>query len=629
MSSGSSSRVGGSGDVALLCLIGAVLAVGALAWLWGGLAGLIFGGGWPGVSGGQMAGVLVHLPSSLAHPARAWPPSVRARLPGPVGFYLALALVLAGCGAVGTAVVRAVGGQGFNGGIPGGSSARWARGRELAVLRGRTGFRRAPRTWFERGRAGFRRAPRANCCTRVPFLGLLVQQFGPRAAVAGAAAPAAGACRLALGRHGRRLLRAEDRHALVAFGPPQSGKSAGLAVPALLEWEGPAVASSIKTDLLDATLARRRALGPVFIFDPFALAPGTPSNTWSPLRAAGTWDGAVEAAWRLTLAGELDSKRVEGGDFWGIAAEQRLAPLLYAAAAGGAGMDAVVRWAYGFDGRDLQQTLQVLADGAVDGTELADARAAYDSARAFDAQADRTRASIEGTVQALLRAYRIARVVRSAASCEITPTAVLDACSTLYLVGDAKASKLLRPIFLALLSEIVDCAYERATLRGGRLELPLLLCLDEAGNVAPLPNLAEIASTAPSHNIQLVSIFHDLAQARSRYGEQAATVINSHRARMLLPGVADLETLRYFSGLVGEEEAREETRTTGDGGRTRSQSRRRRPLASPESLRQLPDGEALLLYGRLPPVKIRLRMWFRDRRLRKLAAAASPAEAAS
>jgi type IV secretion system protein VirD4 len=386
----------------------------------------------------------------------------------------------------------------------------------------------------------------------------------------------------------------------------------------LLEWAGPAVASSIKTDLLDATIARRRALGRVLVFDPFELS-GVASHTWSPLRGAGTWDGAVEAAWRLAAAGELDQKRVEGGDFWGVAAEQRLAPLLYAAAAGGAGMDSVVRWAYGFDGRDLQQTLQVLADGAVPGADPADAATAYDAARAFDYQADRTRSSIEGTVQALLRAYRIARVARSAASCEITPTAVLDGRSTLYLVGDAKGSKLLRPIFVALLSEIVDFAYERATRGSGRLELPLLLCLDEAGNVAPLPSLAEIATTAPSHNIQLVSIFHDLAQARSRYGQQAETVINSHRARMLLPGVADLDTLRYFSGLVGEEEARDETRTVGDGGRTRSHARRRRPLASPEALRQLDDGEALLLYGRLPPVKVRLRMWFADRRLRRLA----------
>jgi hypothetical protein len=98
--------------------------------------------------------------------------------------------------------------------------------------------------------------------------------------------------RLALGRHRGRVLYAERRHALVAFGPPQSGKSAGLAIPALLEWEGPAIASSIKTDLLAATLARRRRLGEALVFDPFGLA-GVRRHTWSPLPAARTWDGAL------------------------------------------------------------------------------------------------------------------------------------------------------------------------------------------------------------------------------------------------------------------------------------------------------------------------------------------------
>jgi type IV secretion system protein VirD4 len=88
---------------------------------------------------------------------------------------------------------------------------------------------------------------------------------------------------------------------------------------------------------------------------------------------------------------------------------------------------------------------------------------------------------------------------------------------------------------------------------------------------------------------------------------------------MLLPGVADLETLRYFSGLVGDQERRELTRTVGRGGATRATSRRRTPLISAEALRQLPEGHALLLYGRLAPVRVRLRTWFADRRLRKLA----------
>ena len=84
-------------------------------------------------------------------------------------------------------------------------------------------------------------------------------------------------------------------------------------------------------------------------------------------------------------------------------------------------------------------------------------------------------------------------------------------------------------------------------------------------------------------------------------------------------GVADLETLRYFAGLVGEEEARDLTRTTGAGGTSRSTARRRRPLVAPEALRQLPERHALLLYGRLPPAQIRLRTWWSDRRLRRLA----------
>jgi type IV secretion system protein VirD4 len=548
----------GISDVAMLSLIGGVAAIGALVWLWGGIAGELFGRGWPRLGAGELFGVLVRLPGHLRDPAGAWPSVVRSRLPGAAGFYGALVLLAAAVGAAAAMFARS---SLFRGG-PG---ARFASGGELRVLR-------------RHGRGA----------------------------------------RLTLGRYRGRLLRAEERHALVAFGPPQSGKSAGLAVPALLEWDGPAVASSIKTDLLAATQRRREALGTVFVFDPFSLA-SCDSHTWSPLGAARTWDGAIEVAWRMAAAGELDQRGVEGGDFWAIAAEQRLAPLLYTAARTDAGIGAVVRWAYGQGGRELHEALFELAGDARDERERTDANAAYDSVRAFESQADRTRSSIEATAQALLRAYRFERVARSARSCEITADRVLDEAATLYLIGDAKASKLLRPIFLALVSELVDRAYERATLAGGRLELPLLLCLDEAGNVAPLPNLAEIASTAPSHNIQLVSIFHDLAQARSRYGQQAETVVNSHRARMLLPGVADLETLRYFTGLVGEEEARELTRTTGDGGSSRSTARRRRPLLAPEELRQLPAGHALLLYGRLPPARLKLRMWFADRRLKRLA----------
>src|SRR5438132_509930 len=71
-----------------------------------------------------------------------------------------------------------------------------------------------------------------------------------------------------------------------------------------------------------------------------------------------------------------------------------------------------------------------------------------------------------------------------------------------------RRSKLVRPILIGgLLTELLDGGYETANdSPDRRLPLSLLVCLDERGNAASLPNFAEIASTAASHNIQLISI---------------------------------------------------------------------------------------------------------------------------
>ncbi|HUA50159.1 MAG TPA: type IV secretory system conjugative DNA transfer family protein, partial [Solirubrobacteraceae bacterium] len=477
--------------LALLALA-TLLAAGVLVWVWAALAGLLFGSGWPPDSAGQLAGALIRLPGHLSDPRMAWPAATRDRLPAPPGFYAALVILLAVVSVLVAGLTRAHTRGLFSANREDERrGARWARAGELRLLLPRRQRRR------DDGRLG-------------------------------------------LGYRGRRLLRGEARHALVVFGPTQSFKSAGLAIPALLEWDGPAVASSTKTDLLAATIRARENTGEVMVFDPFGLSTA-PTATWSPLRACGDWDGALSTAMRLSAGGELDTTSVRGGSYWQAAAEQRLAPLLWTAAHTGTGIGAMVRWAYGQGDAELPAILTQLLHSAPGDRERADAQAAFDAHAAFEALAADTRSSIESTVQMLLRAYRSPRVQASAAGSQITPDRLLDHRGTLYLVGDSHRSKLLRPIFLALLQELIDHAYQHATFQGGLLRDPLLLCLDELGNVAPLPNLGEIASTAASHNIQLVSIFHDIAQARARYGEQTLTVINNHRARMLLPGVADLD----------------------------------------------------------------------------------------
>ena len=62
-----------------------------------------------------------------------------------------------------------------------------------------------------------------------------------------------------------------------------------------------------------------------------------------------------------------------------------------------------------------------------------------------------------------------------------------------------------------------------------------------------------LLTTARGNGVQLLLIYHDLAQLEHVYGgrEVARTVISNAKLRMLLPGVGDLETLKYWSGPDG------------------------------------------------------------------------------
>ena len=91
--------------------------------------------------------------------------------------------------------------------------------------------------------------------------------------------------------------------------------------------------------------------------------------------------------------------------------------------------------------------------------------------------------------------------------------------------------------------------------------------------------------------------------------------------RMLLPGVGDLDTLKYWSELMGRTLTQSEgTTTSHDGRRSQTRSQHDVALAPPHVLQQLPDGEAILLYQNLPPARVRLLPWFADRRFRHLRA---------
>jgi type IV secretion system protein VirD4 len=301
-------------------------------------------------------------------------------------------------------------------------------------------------------------------------------------------------------------------------------------------------------------------------------------------------------------------------DFWYSAAAKALAPLLLAASVSGRTMADVVRWI------DEQEQLEVADALFANGCTLA-----LQAARATWGRDDRQRSAVYTTAETVVDAFAELPAASGSPTGAIDPAALLDGDNTLYVCAPAHEQRRLRPLFSALVNEVLDTAFARAA-RGGRpLDPPLLVVLDEAANVAPLAELDTLASTASGHGVQLVTVWQDLAQLNARYGARAGTVVNNHRVKVFLSGIADPTTLEHASTLIGESERRQRTlNVDGRGGRSTSEVPMVRRLAPADGLRRLPPGTAVVISGHLPPLRLRLRPWWRNRQLRRRAEVREP-----
>lgn len=412
--------------------------------------------------------------------------------------------------------------------------------------------------------------------------------------------------RLVIGSVGRSLIGTESRHSVLVFGPSQSGKTTGFAIPAILEWPGPVIATSVKDDLLRATIGHRSRLGATHVFDPAGVSEFAGSS-WSPLTGCDTWAGAMARAQELAAAGKaaVGGEHLAMGDFWFTSAAKALGPFLFAAALNGHTISDVARWV---DGEDHDGVADLLWDHT-------DALLALDAA--FKRE-ERARSSIFQVLQTILGVYLDPAVARSALRSDFDPSEIITKPSTLYLTAPARDQERFRPMFSALARQVIDTAFAAAAANGGRpLDPPLLIVLDEAANIAPIDNLDQIASTASAMGIQVVTVFQDLAQVKARYGDRSATILNNHRGTLFLPGLKCPDTLDYLSRLVGERDYDRPSHSVDhQGHHSHSASTQRHRLLPSDVARTLDDGHGVLLYGNIPPVELQLRPWYQDRRLR-------------
>jgi type IV secretion system protein VirD4 len=556
-----------------LLLVAVLLFAGcSLLWLVGQVAAILLGPHHQHLSVRlvDMLGVLLQLPHTWADPKQAWPADSRRLLPGPVGMYAATVLTFWLPALAYGLLVRLL--------SPRARRQRKQRGAKWA-------------SWWQLRR-------------------LLV--LGPRRG------------RIILGRRdrisdrliGRLYLAVEQCHSVLAFGPPGSFKTHGLVIPAILEWQGNLVTTSIKPDVLRATCAHRASLGAVWVYDPLGLS-GVPGARWTPLAHCQSYADARRIGRMLADAADIGGHRAEDANYWQLLGAKLLSVLLFAAAGTGRSMADVARWVDVQDVDDVATALMEIGN-----------QHALDAWAACTNRPDNTMGSVYGTAETLLDVYGDPTIAASAEGCDLDIDELLTgANNTLYLYAPASEQERLRPLFELLISVVIYKAEQLAAAQpGGMLDPRLFVCLDEAGNCAAIKKLPQLATTGRGQGIQLLTIWHDEAQLQHRYGHRASTVLNGHRAKLLLSGQADPASLELASKLVGDEAVTQTSETTGGDGRASlTESVAYRRLLPPEALRQPKPRRALLVYGHLPPVRIRLRPWFRSRRLATLAMAVDAA----
>lgn len=357
-----------------------------------------------------------------------------------------------------------------------------------------------------------------------------------------------------------------ERSTLV-LGPSRSGKTSSIIVPNVLVAPGPVLSTSTKADVLRQTAGLRARLGWCMLFDPSGTIdppPGVHRIGWSPVTASSQWDGALRIADVMVRAARGQSDGVLGAGpegHWTERSSALLAPLLHAAALDGLAMRTVLRWV---DRHDGSRALDVLS-------------APGDPSRAIAADLlagilttdGREQSGIWSTTSGVLGAYRSSAALASTEPPFFKPDTFCASSDTIYVCAAGSHQQLLAPLVVGMLTQIREATYRRARQSEDQPQPPVLFALDEAANIAPLPDLPAIVSEGAGQGLLTLACLQDLSQGRARWGASADAFVSLFGASVVLGGIADVRTLEALSALSGDREIRNRAvgETRGASGR--------------------------------------------------------------
>jgi type IV secretory pathway TraG/TraD family ATPase VirD4 len=420
-------------------------------------------------------------------------------------------------------------------------------------------------------------------------------------------------------------IRASFEEVAVAIMAPRAGKTTGLGVPIVLDAPGAVVATSNKSDLacLTAELRGRDTGEPVWIFDPQGIAHSRQTFFWNPLRGVDRVEPAQRLASQFIIG--IRGEKKDGADFWLAAAEDVLTSLFLAAGStrGDLTLQDVYRW-LNRPTDPLPVKLLQQQGHRSRAESLAGAQSGAVETREGIFQTARTAARCLGDPQ--IMAWVTPPKDRKSLT-EFRTEGFAGTRQTLYLLAKENAGGA-GPLVAGFCDRIMQDAIRLAEGNAGRLDPPLVACLDEMCNL-PLSDLPALYSHLGSRSIVAIGIAQSWSQIVGVWGENAAWALwGASTVKLLGAGIDEPKFLEGVSQLVGDHDVSMRSLSYSYKNSGESIQLRKQRIFPPELIRELHKGGALLFTSGAKVAMLDLVPWYKGPRREEIADANRRAMAA-
>lgn len=427
-------------------------------------------------------------------------------------------------------------------------------------------------------------------------------------------APYCGFCRD--DESGKLVLAEAPAHVLVSA-PTETGKTTGVLAPAAVLWGGPAVCVSSKDDLM--WLVSQRRWGPKQVIDLRPdYSPVYPSEievrSFDPTALISTPDQAVTTATTMMQMSAVGFgsgiDQVSDGGIWEANTEAPLAAMLYAASpkphGNGQGIEWVLLAVDNVRDNDASPNAPGWHSAARQVSSLPLFRNALQ--RTLDMEAKQRDSIALGMRKAVTPWMRLA--LRGSTALTFDETFLDQPDATLFILAPTEGS--IAGAAATLLEHLVR-SWKGKTARKEMLHR-LLIMIDEAANVAPMPYLRRHVSEGRGLGVNLLLSVQASCQFDTIYGTNYARELRAtFPAALIMYGAAEMDMLQNAEQWSRQTTRRQETFDQATGAKSLSSQ-----LGSSLDYRRLlPQnrGEARLLKRGTPGVTTELPTWatFRDR----------------